>query len=322
MTVEFARTQIIDRPWGVVAGSVEAGPWLKVGDPDATIGEIWYERAFDGAARPALLLKLLLSGQPLSIQVHPDDAYAHSKGLANGKTEAWYVLMAADRAKVALGLKSEMARSEVRQAAADGSIAERVGWKDVTAGDAILVPAGTIHAIGAGLVIAEIQQRSEATYRLFDFGRGRELHLDEALAVSRTGPAEAADRPRRIDRERTLLVRSPHFVMERLELGPDTIRCLAADLETWVLVISGGGKAGPHEVARGDALFVQSDRVDIHTGPEGLVALAAYTGDRLVSHLLQPDVRSSPSKGAGSPPFGENMAAGPPSTVRQTGLET
>lgn len=320
MTIEFARAQTIERPWGVAEGATEAGHWLKCGQAGSKIGEIWYERTADSAPRPALLLKLLLTSQPLSIQVHPDDAYARTKGLANGKTEAWYVLEATQGAKVAVGLKGEMPLSRLRQAAEDGSITDLLSWKNVAAGDAILVPAGTIHAIGAGVVIAEIQQRSDATYRLFDHGSKRELHLDDALAVSRPGPAATPPRPQPIDRERTLLVSSPYFVMERLELAPDSVRCLAAELETWVLVISGGGNAGSHVVASGDGLFVQSDRVDIHAGPHGLVALAAYTGDRHVQHLLQPVDRSDPSKIAPLQPFGEQADAGPYSAVRYTGL--
>ena len=147
------------------------------------------------AAAPSLLLKLLFTNQPLSIQVHPDDAYAQSIGLPNGKTEAWYVLSAAPEAKVALGLKRRLTPQQLRQAIDDGSISDLVVWQAVSAGDTIFVPAGTIHAIGAGLVIAEIQQRSDATFRLFDHGRGRELHIDNAIAVADAGPADVQVTP-------------------------------------------------------------------------------------------------------------------------------
>ena len=98
--------------------------------------------------------------------------YAQSMGLPNGKTEAWYVLSATPEAKVALGLKRRLTPQQLREAIDDGSISDLVVWQAVSAGDVIFVPAGTIHAIGAGLVIAEIQQRSDATFRLFDHGRG------------------------------------------------------------------------------------------------------------------------------------------------------
>jgi mannose-6-phosphate isomerase len=143
-------------------------------------------------------LKLLFTSQPLSIQVHPNDAYAQSLGLPNGKTEAWHVLSATPEAKVALGLKRSLTPLQLEQAIDDGSIADLVVWRTVQAGDTILVPAGTIHAIGEGLVIAEIQQRSDATFRIFDYGRGRELHIDKAIAVSIAEPADAQLTPCRL----------------------------------------------------------------------------------------------------------------------------
>jgi mannose-6-phosphate isomerase len=114
------------------------------------------------------LLKLLFTSQPLSIQVHPDDAFAHLNGLPNGKSEAWYVLRAVPDAKVALGFSRQLTSQQLREAIDDGSISDLVVWKSVLPDDVIFVPAGTVHAIGAGLVIAELQQRSDATFRLFD----------------------------------------------------------------------------------------------------------------------------------------------------------
>ena len=239
------------------------------------------------AADSSLLLKLLFTSQPLSIQVHPDDAFAHSMGLPNGKTEAWYVLSAAPEAKVALGLNQRLTPQQLREAIDDGSISDLVVWQAVSPDDVIFVPAGTIHAIGAGLVIAEIQQRSDATFRLFDYGRQRELHIENAIAVANAGPADFQVQPNRLTNERTLLVSSPHFVFERIDLAPNSAWCLEAEQETWFLVISGGARAGSFDVATGDAVFVQSDRVDIHAGPIGMVGLVAYTGGGPVPHLLQ-----------------------------------
>ena len=104
MTIEHALAHSLPKPWGVV----DPRPWSSAGRDDNTIGEIWYERSGSAAVAPSLLLKLLFTNQPLSIQVHPDDAYAQSIGLPNGKTEAWYVLSAAPEAKVALGLKRRL----------------------------------------------------------------------------------------------------------------------------------------------------------------------------------------------------------------------
>ena len=145
-----------------------------------------------------------------------------SMGLPNGKTEAWYVLSAAPGAKVALGLKRRLTPQQLREAVDDGSISDLVVWQAVSPDDVIFVPAGTIHAIGAGLVIAEIQQRSDATFRLFDHGRQRELHIESAIAVADAGPAHFQMRPNRLTDERTLLVSNPHFVFERIDLAPNS----------------------------------------------------------------------------------------------------
>src|SRR5581483_4491665 len=158
-----------------------------------------------------------------SIQVHPDDAYARSIGLRNGKTEAWYVLSATPGAKVALGLKRRLTQQQLREVVCDGSISDLVVWQTVLPDDVIFVPAGTIHAIGAGLVIAEIQQRSDATFRLFDHGRQRELHINDAIAVANARPADFGGPPTRLSAERALLTSNSHFTFERIDLASNSI---------------------------------------------------------------------------------------------------
>lgn len=294
MAIEHARAHALPKPWG----RVDLHPWSSTPQDGATqagaIGEIWFARS-GAAADPSLLLKLLFTSQPLSIQVHPDDAYAQSIGLPNGKTEAWYVLSAAPDAKVALGLKRRLTRQQLRQAAADGSISDLVAWQAVSPGDTIFVPAGTIHAIGAGLVIAEIQQRSDATFRLFDHGRNRELHIEDAIAVADAGPADFRVLPTPITDTRTLLSSNAHFVFERIDLAPGSVWCLEAERETWLLVVNGNGRAESFDVAMGDAVFAQSDRFDLRAGTAGMAGLVAYTGVGLVPDLLQrrgqPDAR-------------------------------
>ena len=281
MTIEHAIAHSLQKPWGVV----DPRPWSSAGRDNNTIGEIWYERSGSADVAPSLLLKLLFTDQPLSIQVHPDDAYAQSIGLSNGKTEAWYVLSASPEAKVALGLKRRLTSQQMRHAADDGSILDLVVWQAVGAGDTIFVPAGTIHAIGAGLVIAEIQQRSDATFRLFDHGRGRELHIDNAIAVADAGPAGAFVMPSRLTDNRTLLTSNAHFTFEKIDLAPNSNWCLEAIRETWLLVLSGGARTGSFDVAMGDAVFAESDRLNIRTGTIGLSCLLAYAGG-LVPELL------------------------------------
>ena len=142
MTIEHAIVQARHKPWG----SRNLLPWSDISAGDDPIGELWFRRADAAAPESALLLKLLFTTEPLSIQVHPDDAFARSIGLANGKTEAWYILSAAPDARVAVGLKRPLPPTELRSAIADGSIADLVRWRPVRRGETIFVPAGTIHA--------------------------------------------------------------------------------------------------------------------------------------------------------------------------------
>jgi mannose-6-phosphate isomerase len=291
MAIERAHVKALPRPWGVV----DLAPWSNVAHDGVPIGEVWYERPNKPASSPSLLLKLLFTSEPLSIQVHPGDAYAQSMGLANGKTEAWYILSAAPGAKVALGLKQRLTQQQLRESVDDGSIADLVVWQTVLPDDVIFVPAGTIHAIGAGLVIAEIQQHSDATFRLFDHGRQRELHIERAIAVANAGPARFRERPNRLTEERTLLVSGPHFALERIDLAPNSVWCLEAKRETWLLVLSGGASADSFDVAATDVVFANSDRVDIHAGTAGMMGLVAYTGIGPVVNLLRRLTQPGPS---------------------------
>jgi len=282
MTIERAIAHTLPKPWGVV----DPRPWTSSSRDGSTIGELWYERSDSAAAAPSLLLKLLFTSQPLSIQVHPDDAYAQSIGLPNGKTEAWHVLSAAPDAKVALGLKRRLTPQQLRQAVSDGSISDLAAWQAARPGDTIFVPAGTIHAIGAGLVIAEIQQRSDTTFRLFDHGRGRELHIESAIAVADAGPVDFHAAPTRLSETRTLLVSNSHFTFEKIDLAPHAAWRLEAKHETWLLVTNGSARAGSFDLTTGDAVFAQSERIAIRAGRIGLTGLVAYTGG-LVPELMQ-----------------------------------
>lgn len=283
MTIEPARSVAHARPWGVA----DLHPWSQVETRGELIGEIWYERSTGEAAGSALQLKLLFTNQPLSIQVHPNDVQAQQAGFERGKSEAWYVLNAAPGAKVALGLNHPCGALELKAAAEDGSIVTLVNWQSVTAGDVVDVPAGTIHAIGSGLVIAEIQQRSDVTYRLFDHGRGRALHLAAALAVSTAGPGKTRTNARRISEQRQLLSCSSHFAFEKITVSSDDRWLLDAECETWIVVIEGRARIASQDLAPGDAIFAQSDHVDIEVMGAGVTFLVAYDSPSPSDHLLQ-----------------------------------
>ena len=282
MTVERARAVALQKPWGVA----DLSPWSSA-KTDGAVGEIWFERSNKSAEDSSLLLKLLFTSQPLSIQVHPNDSYANSIGLPNGKTEAWYVLSAAPGSKIALGVREEIASQQLRSAIVKGTLPGMMRWRPVATGETISVPAGTIHAIGAGLVIAEIQQRSDATFRMFDYGRQRELHIDNAVAVADTVPVDTRAQPKRLTDQRTVLVSGPHFVFESIALAPNSVWTLMATQETWMLVAKGTARAGTSAITTGDAIFAKSDSVEIRAGDLGVQILVAYPDTAPAKALLQ-----------------------------------
>ena len=292
MAVEHAGTRVVRKPWGCT----DLRPWSEICDDGAAIGELWFQRADRDAPDPALLLKLLFTQAPLSIQVHPDDAFAQSIGLAHGKSEAWCILSAARGAGIGVGLKRQLTSRQLRTAIEDGSIADLLHWHPALKGDVVFVPAGTIHAIGAGLVVAEIQQRSDATFRLFDHGRQRALDVDNAVAAAHAGPVERQTAPRRLSAARTLLVACPHFVFERIELAPNSTWKLDAEHETWLLVLEGRARVELMHLFAGEAIFLQANHASIRVAAGGLKALLAYVGTDPTQHLLRNlDLRQSGS---------------------------
>jgi mannose-6-phosphate isomerase len=175
--------KIVEKPWGRDDLAGQYGI-----DPNATsrIGEIWFEDPT--CVDRDLLIKLLFTSQRLSIQVHPDDEAAVAAGYPRGKDEAWCVIAASPDATIGLGITASLSPTEFADAARDGTIVDLMEWREVKAGDVIYSPAGTVHAIGAGLILLEIQQNLDLTYRLYDYGRPRELHLSEGVAVSSARP--------------------------------------------------------------------------------------------------------------------------------------
>jgi len=284
MPIEHASVRAMHKPWGVS----DLQPWSSIDGTGDAVGELWFERA-DGenAPVPALLLKLLFTSAPLSIQVHPDDTFGRAMGMPNGKSEAWYIISAKPGAQVGIGLKRRVTPQELRASITNGSIIELVQWRPVAKGDVIFIPAGTIHALGAGIVLAEIQQRSDTTFRLFDYGRARELQVDNGVAVAHAWPPRSPGNPTRLTDERTVLVASRHFVLERIELAAASSWALVAEPETWILVLDGHAAIGLATVSTGQAIFAGGGRTSIEVGSSGLTALIAYPAAAPVDSLLQ-----------------------------------
>jgi len=226
------------------------------GDTDGRrIGEIWFEETT--ATDLPLLLKYIFTSEKLSVQVHPNDDEARSRGLIRGKTECWYILEAEPGATLGLGLREPMSSAELRRAALDGSLDLLMNWVPVGAGDFFYVPAGTIHAIGAGITLVEFQQNADVTYRLFDYGRPRELHLDDAIAVSKLAPY-ARQNSRTSDELDVVLVNGPIFSLMRLSPETDILASIAGR-RRWLAPLEGSVRAGIDNATAGECLLVDAN---------------------------------------------------------------
>jgi len=174
-----------------------------------------------------LLIKFLFPGDKLSVQVHPDDEGARKYGQPYGKTECWYVLRANPGAQVALGLRPGVTLDEFRKSIEETRAEELLNWVDVYAGDMLYVAAGTVHTIGGGMVLVETQQTSDITYRLYDYGRPRELHIEKGLEAVKLH-TNAGKVIRSTDAQSNVLVRSPFFQVEKMRLREERIHGSAA----------------------------------------------------------------------------------------------
>ena len=201
--MEQLTTRIVDKPWGKRG----IDPRFHA-DAQRQVGEIWFEPPADRTLD--VMAKYLFTTERLSIQVHPDDVTARQRGYPRGKDECWIVLDVGENAELGIGTVRDFPADDVMAAARDGSIVDMIDWRKPAKGDFIYNPAGTIHALGPGLTVLEIQQAVDLTYRLYDYGRPRELHLAEASAVVRAKPHDHPLDTRVGDQSR-VLVGGPHF---------------------------------------------------------------------------------------------------------------
>jgi mannose-6-phosphate isomerase len=218
-----------------------------------------------------LLVKLLFPEEKLSVQVHPDDAQAKVMGETRGKTECWYVLEAQPGAYVSLGLKEGVTVADVAASVANGTMETLIEQVPVRVGDMLFVDAGTVHAIGPGVVLLETQQTSDVTYRLYDYGRPRELHLEKGLQVIRTKTAAGKVAPRQMDGF-TRLIEQRYFVVDRFEVGKGSEANVTFDGRGCLVGIAGSAVVvtadGDVELNPGHAVVV----------PEGNGSVVVRTG--------------------------------------------
>lgn len=289
MTASRLASRQVEKLWGRAELPQSFGAASAGGEP---IGEIWFQ---DGrGAEAELLVKYLLTREKLSIQVHPDDESARSAGHRRGKDEAWVVIEAEPGARIGLGLTRAIGRDELRAAARDGGLEALVDWREARAGDFFYSPAGTIHALGPGLTLVEIQQNVDCTYRLYDYGRDRELQVEEAVAAARPQPHSGSPR-REAGEGREILCEGGAFVVERWT-RPAGGR-LAGEVErpVWLIPLRGGGLIDGQALEPPSVWLVDDQsRVRIDEGSE---MLFAYPGATVIEDLFV-DTRQSQAERA------------------------
>lgn len=264
------RPQFHERVWG----STHLAPFYSHQPAGGPVGEVWltgercavangplagrilaelsreYGRELLGdvpdASRFPLLIKFLFPREKLSVQVHPDDAAAAGIGQPCGKNECWYVLQAEPGAQIGLGLKPGIGKAEVEQAIRETRMEQLLNWIEIHPGEMFYVDAGTIHTLGGGSVIVETQQNSDTTYRLYDYGRPRELHIADGLRAAkeqtRAGKAIAGQEETAAGKTQVNLITSPSFIVDRfrLEQAWQFQRPRHAGRSVWCLVALAG----------------------------------------------------------------------------------
>lgn len=239
-------TSLRERVWG----RKRLAPWFP--DSEKPIGEAWYLSDRD----LPLLVKMLFTSERLSVQVHPDDG----EDGARGKTEMWHIVDAEPGATIALGFREPITRHRLLDSTKNGEIEESLNWVPVRAGETYFVPAHTVHAIGAGIVLFEIQQNSDVTYRLWDYGRPREIHVEKAVPICDLTVHPGAAQPTKLAEGRTQLVGCQRFVTELIEAkrfvaGPKTCQL--------VIWMEGAGRVGAEEVHAGETWLLPDEPTEM-----------------------------------------------------------
>ncbi len=217
-------------------------PWFP--NAPRPVGEAW----FLADRELPLLIKLIFTSERLSVQVHPDDGEDGPRG----KTEMWHILDAEPGATIAVGFREPLTRERLWEATRTGEVERLLNWIPVKPGETYFTPAHTVHAIGAGIVLCEIQQNSDVTYRLWDYGRPREIHVEKAVPVSDLTVHPGASHPVPKGDGRAELVRSRHFVTELVEMGAgQTCTFPAEQCQNWIC-LAGKGQIGAETCAPGE----------------------------------------------------------------------
>lgn len=235
------------------------------------IGEVWFAPPPE---LPSLLVKYIFTSEKLSVQVHPNDDQARTAGHgANGKEECWLVIDAEPGATLGVGFQGPVGAEAMRVAALDGSIEDMLVWHRVSAGDFFYIPANTVHAIGAGVSLIEVQQNADITYRLYDYGRPRELHLDAGIAVASGTAYDPALRRHLPDRGAVTLADGRYFRLDRTEGEPDAAIRAAYDRPMLIIPRIGNVEVAGDVIPPGSCAYASSiARVGFAPNGQALIA--------------------------------------------------
>ena len=224
-----------------------------------------------------LLIKVLFVREKLSVQVHPDDRMAQKYGDPRGKTECWYVLAAEPGAQVACGLKPGVTLDEVKAGIESGTLEDSLNFLNVAPGEMVFVDAGTVHAIWPGLILVETQQNCDLTYRMYDYGRGRELHIEKSLEATRFHTRAGKIAPQALS-DRTLLIDEDYFCVERIPV--------AGRRDSFTLTKDGQLPGLQYLfAATGSARIVGADFAPLELPKGGIVAVPAASPEFLIEDL-------------------------------------
>lgn len=262
----------LEKPWGR-----DILPARFATTPGQRIGEIWFDPP---AEMPGLLVKYIFTSEKLSIQCHPSDDEARASGAGErGKEECWLVVEAEPGATLGIGFKEAISSKEIHAAALDGSIEQLLCWHEVQAGDFFYIPAGTVHAIGAGVSIIEIHQNTDITYRLYDYGRPRKLHLDEGIAVAIGEPYPAGLHDRIPASGHASLVDGPKFTLDLVDGVADEALLYSYAEPLLVIPVAGDVLVAGHEVVQPGQCALAPDLASVTFAPDGKCLIARSLGD-------------------------------------------
>jgi mannose-6-phosphate isomerase len=258
-------TNYVEKPWGrtVLPAGFDPANGRK-------IGEVWFDTPDDPLP---ILVKWLFTSEKLSIQVHPNDREAHERGQPSGKEECWFIVDAEPGAVLGMGTKVPLNAAQLEAASLCGEIERLMDWKPVKAGDYFYIPAGTVHAIGAGITLVEVQQNADITYRLYDYGRPRELHLKDGAAVSVAEPYHDPRHGQVNDDSAHQLFCGPLFDLWHMRgaaiasFGQQHPKC-------WIIPLTGSIICDNEKTVAGECLYLETPSViEPSSGATALIAI-------------------------------------------------